>query len=126
MIDEPRSSIYGGVVAAPAFKRINQRLISLLNYASESKFAGLEIPDNKPAESEVKPNYHKAVTGLTQTAKVMPDFTGQTIREALVTVGSYRRSLEISGQGRIVAQKPLPGTILAPGLDFVFRLSSEI
>lgn len=126
MVNEPRSSIYGGVVAAPAFRRINQRLISLLNYAPESKFADLEIPDNKPALSETKSTCTETVTGLTQTAKVMPDFTGQTIREALASVGSYRRHLEISGQGRIVAQKPPPGTILAPGLDFVFRLSSEI
>ena len=68
----------------------------------------------------------KKAENLMQTANVMPDFTGRTIRDALALISSYRRSVEISGQGRIVAQKPLPGTRLEPGLDFVFRLSSEI
>ncbi len=127
MVDEPRSSIYGGVVAAPAFQRINRRLISHLNYASEVEFADLEMPINEEfAKLKLKLQESEIVKDLTQSAKLMPDFRGRTIREALVLVGGYRRNLEISGQGRIVAQKPLPGTVLEPGLDFVFHLSSEI
>jgi len=57
---------------------------------------------------------------------VVPDFTGQTIREALARISRYRRKVEISGQGRIVAQQPAPGSRLEPGVDFVFKLSSEI
>ncbi|MCK5540886.1 MAG: PASTA domain-containing protein, partial [Deltaproteobacteria bacterium] len=127
MVDEPRSSMYGGVVAAPAFQRINRRLVNYLNYASKAEFVNLVMPE---PESDIG---HMAEEGgsekadnLLQTAIVMPDFTGQTIREALVSIGNYRRSVKISGQGRIVAQKPLPGTMLKPGLDFVFSLSSEI
>ena len=127
MVDEPRSSMYGGVVAAPAFQRINRRLVNYLNYASKAEFVNLVMPE---PESDIG---HMAEEGgsekadnLLQTATVMPDFTGQTIREALVSIGNYRRSVKISGQGRIVAQKPLPGTMLKPGLDFVFSLSSEI
>ena len=127
MVDEPRSSIYGGMVAAPAFQRINRRLVSHLNYASEVKFANLEVPaKDAPGPPESRPQESEVAENIMQSAKLMPDFTGQTIRAALVHVGAYRRSLEISGQGRIVAQKPLPGTVLEPGLDFVFKLSSEI
>ncbi len=127
MVDEPRSSIYGGVVAAPAFQRINRRLVSHLNYASEVKFASLEVPvKGEPEVPETRLQESEITENMMQSAKLMPDFTGQTIRDALVHVGAYRRSLEISGQGRIVAQKPLPGTVLEPGLDFVFKLSSEI
>ena len=127
MVDEPRSSIYGGVVAAPAFQRINRRLVSYLNYTSEAEFAVFDMPKHEEdADLMVEGSSVKKAENLMQTAKVMPDFTGRTIRDALALISSYRRSVEISGQGRIVAQKPLPGTRLEPGLDFVFRLSSEI
>ncbi len=132
MIDEPRSSIYGGMVAAPAFQRINRHLVSYLNYASQAEFATLTMPDYEEEEAgcSVAENGGERVENLTgnatQVANVMPDFTGRTIRDALILIGSYRRSVKISGQGRIVSQKPLPGTTLEPGLDFVFHLSSEI
>ena len=127
MVDEPRSSIYGGVVAAPAFQRINRRLVNYLNYASKAEFANLVMPEPEADIGHMAEEGGSERAGnLLQTATVMPDFTGQTIREALVSIGNYRRSVKISGQGRIVAQKPLPGTMLKPGLDFVFSLSSEI
>ncbi|MCD6429862.1 MAG: PASTA domain-containing protein [Deltaproteobacteria bacterium] len=127
MVDEPRSSIYGGVVAAPAFQRINRRLAGYLNYTSEAEFANLEMPLGEENTDHMMAEHGgEIVENLTQTARVMPDFRGQTIREALALVGGYRRSVKISGQGRIISQKPLPGTMLEPGLDFVFRLSSEI
>ncbi len=127
MVDEPRSSIYGGVVAAPAFQRINRRLAGHLNYVSKAEFANLErlLKEDNP-DQVVDDHAVEIAENLVQTARVMPDFTGQTIREALVFVGNYRRTVKISGQGRIVSQKPLPGTMLEPELDFVFRLSSEI
>ncbi len=127
MVDEPRSSIYGGIVAAPAFQRINRRLASYLNYASKAEFANLEMPLTEGnVDQKVEEHGDEIAENLTQTARIMPDFRGQTIREALALVGGYRRSVKISGQGRIISQKPLPGTMLEPGLDFVFRLSSEI
>ena len=132
MIDEPRSSIYGGVVAAPAFQRINRHLVSYFNYASQAEFATLAMPvceaENAGNEGVVKngESAEKLSGSFTQIAKVMPDFTGRTIRDALILIGSYRRSVKISGQGRIVAQEPLPGTRLEPGLDFVFHLNNEI
>ncbi|MCD6533043.1 MAG: transpeptidase family protein [Deltaproteobacteria bacterium] len=131
MVDEPRSSIYGGLVAAPAFQRINRHLLSYLNYASQTELATLTIPDYEEEEAgcSVAENGSERVENFTgnatQAANVMPDFTGRTIRDALILIGSYRRSVKISGQGRIVSQKPQPGTTLEPGLDFVFHLSSE-
>ncbi|MEA3332816.1 MAG: penicillin-binding transpeptidase domain-containing protein, partial [Pseudomonadota bacterium] len=132
MIDEPRSSIYGGMVAAPVFQRINRHLVSYLNYASQAEFATLTMPDYEEEEigCSVAENggerVENFIVNATQVANVMPDFTGRTIRDALILIGSYRGSVKISGSGRIVSQRPLPGTTLEPGLDFVFHLSSEI
>ncbi len=135
MVDEPKRSIYGGVVAAPAFRKINRRLISYLNYAPDVKFVklALPLPKEPTADSEDSVNVaavEPGVCGETATSElpvaVVPDFTGRTIREALARIAGYRNRVKISGQGRIVAQQPAPGSRLEPGLDFVFKLSSEI
>ena len=132
MVDEPRSSIYGGMVAAPAFQRINRHLVSYFNYAFQTELATLSISNYEEEEAgcSVSDSIGEKAENFTENATLatnaMPDFTGESIRDALIHIGSYRRSVKISGSGRVVSQKPLPGTKLEPGLDFVFRLSSEI
>lgn len=139
MVNEPKRSIYGGVVAAPAFRKINRRLISYLNYAPDAKLVKLTLPLAKEptaaAEGSVKvvaaePGVRGDTATTAPAAKpspaVVPDFTGRTIREALARIAGYRNRVKISGQGRIVAQQPAPGSRLKPGIDFVFKLSSEI
>ena len=134
MVDEPKSSIYGGMVAAPAFRKINRHLISYLNYSDNSDVARLTVPaplkNDAPCklvdcevggQCQLGPDSQSA-----QVAMVVPDFTGQTIREALTQIGNYHNQVKISGSGRIVAQEPAPGSRLEPGLDFVFKLSGEI
>ncbi len=142
MIDEPRESIYGGVVAAPAFRRINQRLAGYYNYppaegahclalisaqsvngAGESA-AGEGAPQDECRLGKAGEDAIRAAARL----RVMPDLTGRSIREALALVGRLGRHgrIRITGQGRIAAQRPAPGTRLEPGTDFVFKLSRDI
>ena len=140
MIDEPHKSIYGGVVAAPAFRRINQRLAGYYNYLPRDGATQLALETSReqpssPAAAETGPE--RAVEHRTPAVvvrptgvqpKVMPDLTGRSIREALSLVGRLGRHgrIHITGQGRIAAQQPAPGTRLGPGTDFVFKLSREI
>jgi cell division protein FtsI (penicillin-binding protein 3) len=136
MIDEPRKSIYGGVVAAPAFKRINQRLACYYNYPPATGTTRLamgllpeEKEDGQSATAQESETGAKAARGCAERKtgpRLMPDLTGRTIREALTLVSRYRGRVEISGQGRIAAQQPEPGTELKPGLDFSFRLQRDI
>lgn len=136
MIDEPRKSIYGGVVAAPAFKRINQRLACYYNYppATGTKRLAMELlpeekEDGQSAAAQESETGAKAARDCAERKtgpRLMPDLTGRTIREALTLVSRYRGRVEISGQGRIAAQQPEPGTELKPGLDFSFRLQRDI
>jgi len=108
MVDEPKSSIYGGVVAAPAFRQINKRMISYLNYAPRYDARAV-----KPPTAAVK---------FDRNVPLVPDFTGQTIREALTRIGNYSHRVKILGHGRIVAQEPPAGSLIEPGLKFVFKL----
>ena len=135
MIDEPRSSIYGGVVAAPAFKRISQRLAGYYNYPTTTGAASLaallaeeDEKSTEPASGQQNPasNESGPVSDRHLDIRVMPDLTGCTIREALTLVSYYRGQVKITGEGRIAAQQPRPGTRLQPGLKFVFKLSRDI
>ncbi|MCK5680212.1 PASTA domain-containing protein [bacterium] len=137
MVDEPKSSIYGGMVAAPAFRKINRRLVSYFNYARNSAVAKLTVSLSADEDGLVgRAGISEGVVVVdnadvvdlqsSQAELLVPDFTGQTIREALTLIGDYRNQIKISGQGRIIAQEPVPGSRLEPGLNFVFKLSSEI
>ncbi len=139
MVDEPKKSIYGGMVAAPAFRRINQHLVSYLNYTPDAELVELAMPlaEDAAGACDDSADAFAAEPGgggesaadanpAVPAAPIVPDFTGQTIREALARISRYRHKVKISGQGRIVAQQPAPGSRLEPGVDFVFKLSSEI
>ncbi len=138
MVDEPRKSIYGGVVAAPAFRRINQRLACYYNYppaAGATHLAMNRLEEDKSGLSGPGPKARKEKAGVPAEAgcgtenpgtRVMPDLTGRSIREALALVSRYRGRVKISGQGRIAAQRPEPGAELKPGLNFFFQLKRDI
>ncbi|MBN2705680.1 MAG: transpeptidase family protein [Deltaproteobacteria bacterium] len=130
MVDEPRTSIYGGMVAAPAFRRLNQRLAGYFNYYAENGETELalsllpsEASESDPAADSTRKNLEGPEDPV--TPQIMPDFTGRTIREALARVGAYRGRVRISGEGRIVAQEPAPGTRLVPGQNLNFSLRRE-
>ena len=131
MVDEPKRSIYGGMVAAPAFRTINRRMISYFNYTPDVELVQQALPLTQGVDDAVAvATGESCVCGedvaVDQIASVVPDFTGQTIREALSRISSYRNQIKISGQGRIVDQQPAAGSRIEPGLNFVFKLSSEI
>ncbi len=50
MLDEPKKSIYGGVVAAPAFKKIALQTLNYLNVAPGGKSDGLTAMKDKEAK----------------------------------------------------------------------------
>ncbi|MCD6292163.1 MAG: penicillin-binding protein 2, partial [Deltaproteobacteria bacterium] len=93
MVDEPRSSIYGGVVAAPAFQRINRHLVSYLDYPSQAEFAALDLLSQEEEEvacsvlDKGAERVENCSVKAIPEAAVMPDFTGQTIRNALTLIG---------------------------------------
>ena len=142
MIDEPRKSIYGGVGAAPAFKRINQRLACYYNYPPLAGTARLaEAGEKEPRKTKASTapvvvstarkdepgtSTREVCGGGDALSRRMPDLTGRSIREALTLVSRYRGRVKISGQGRIAVQRPEPGAELKPGINFFFQLKRDI
>lgn len=131
LVDEPRTSIYGGMVAAPAFSRIGQRLLAYLNVepssrvllaARESEKAGKE--EDAGISAPVAPLRAKKSMPTANTG-IMPDFSGRSVRDVLAYFGTLPGSLAIHGSGKIMKQKPRPGQRIVAGTKMEFMLQAE-
>jgi cell division protein FtsI (penicillin-binding protein 3) len=118
VVNEPQKGFYGGVVAAPTFRRIAEQALHALQVPpergkakSESVAAidrGVSSPSSLVALQPVayaRTKYHQVM--------VMPDLTGLSLREALNRLKNFAGSLDIHGSGRVVGQNPEPGRNLS-------------
>lgn len=131
LIDEPRTSIYGGMVAAPAFSRIGQRLLAYFNVEPSSRvMLAARVRENavngeKAGKSvQVMPVGTKKGT-LTANTGIMPDFSGRSVRDVLAYFGTLPGSLVIHGSGKVMKQKPRPGQRIVAGTGMEFMLQAE-
>lgn len=124
MYDEPKTSIYGGEVAAPVFRNIAKRYVSLprnnalarANHDDSQeelllKKASAEDSDVQLA-AETRYAFTKNVFGDGNSTDVLPDFRGKTLRDAYRTARSLGLQCEIFGSGMVEYQKPVPGVII--------------
>lgn len=118
MFDEPRSSIYGGEVSAPVFRRVAVRYSSLpRNYVMlDSRSDRIEPTVRGVAAVNERVDIlpiSEVVEGdgdfiLFDPSK-LPNFVGVTIRDAMSGAQALGLAYEISGSGVVKAQKPAPG-----------------
>ncbi len=137
MLDEPRTSIYGGMVAAPAFSRIGQRLLAYLNVEPSSRVMLADLSavrhgreSKKTAKRKVGISASIVPIGakrstLAVNTGIMPDFSGRSVRDVLAYFGTLPGSLAIHGSGKITKQKPLPGKRIVAGVGMEFVLKAE-
>ncbi len=130
MVDEPQTSIYGGMVAAPAFSRIGQRLLAYLNVEPSSRvmLAVRESEKTAKREAEISASIASKVTKkstLVANTGIMPDFSGRSVRDVLAYFGTLPGSLAIHGSGKIMKQKPLPGKRIVAGVGMEFMLQAD-
>lgn len=121
VIDEPKGSHYGGVVAAPIFKGIAEQSLSILGIKRLSP-AGpqgqpyepfYQKPDMAPLLMAQKAGEEEKVSaGDLQNKRIMPDIRGMSMRKVLEVMRSYEIPVVLMGSGKAVAQTPLPGTVL--------------
>jgi cell division protein FtsI (penicillin-binding protein 3) len=122
VIDEPKTSSYGGIVAAPAFSEIALQSLCYL------KVLPTRTPNNKikntieaktPETDQVPVIADDEVTGETGSGPVMPDFQGMSMRQVLRIMGMNDLNVKLIGSGRAVDQNPRPGKKIQP-LDKVW------
>jgi len=102
LLDEPRSSIYGGFVAGPIFRNIAQRIVGL----------DPDILQNTKQESE-------------PALAHVPSLTGFSLDDASSLLQFKEINHTISGNGKIVVdQEPEAGTVLEK--DMIVRLFTTV
>jgi len=109
LVDEPEKNVYGGVVAAPAFRNIIRGALGYLGVVPD-RLESLPVLAAKEATS-----FHFGRAKGTGVAKHespsnVPDFVGLSLREALERARAMKLRVEIRGNGYVVKQSPPPGT----------------
>lgn len=115
-IDEPQGVVYGGLVAAPVFKKIAWEALRDLGVAPTQP---IEKPAIEYAKKEKtphpllsqKPSSNEAKqTAITEFSKnQIPDFRGLSKRNVIALLDKAGLEGEIVGSGMAVSQEPAPG-----------------
>ena len=108
LIDEPEVNVYGGVVAAPAFRNIAQAALRHLAVAPQQAALIPALPSQPEAlvRRVAKPNSAGTMETNGDTA---PDFVGLSLREALEKAQTLKLKLRLQGNGYVVKQSPQAG-----------------
>ncbi len=114
MIDEPQGIPYGGRVAGPVFKNIAERSLQYLNIPPTKRPLLAKASTRKIPRQPPKRAIHKTMP-RGKSSKRMPDLRGLSIRAALNRVRALELLVAVSGSGRVVDQRPRPGTIVGKG-----------
>jgi cell division protein FtsI (penicillin-binding protein 3) len=128
LVDEPYSSHYGGVVAAPAFSRIAERALAYLNVVPtvERTHRIAPPPAGQVAKAAVPaegPVLEASAAPASVGAAVVPDFAGMTPGEALRVAYAARVELIAEGSGVAISQTPAGKSAVAPWQEVKVQFS---
>ena len=121
VIDEPQGNNYGGVVAAPIFKSIMEKVLPYLNVHPRGTMFVTNELDSAPQKEALgtQPLIEEVKVGKVAGMVVMPDLTGLSMRNALSRMEGRGLIIKVSGNGKVVEQVPRPGTVIEKG-DFCY------
>lgn len=126
MVDEPQKMHYGGVVAAPAFKKIMTEALTLRGVRPIEEGKRFRFDDGTEVAAAPKPIVLEP-TSLPPLPVAdgdgVPDFRGLPLRVALERARALGVLPAIEGWGRVIAQEPPPGTPLEEEFELSLVLS---
>jgi cell division protein FtsI (penicillin-binding protein 3) len=108
LVDEPEVNVYGGIVAAPAFRDIARGALRQLAVAPQksdfipSAIAAGQAPLRRAPSKENE-------MGNEGDASAVPDFVGLSLREAVERARAMKVRVKVLGNGYVVKQWPAPG-----------------
>ena len=117
VIDEPQGANYGGVVAAPVFKAIMEKVLPYLDvHPKGTLIVKNEIDSLSRGEaSGTAPLIEAVRVSKGAERAVMPDLTGLSMRNALSRIEGKGLIIKLSGNGKVVEQTPKPGIVIERG-----------
>ena len=117
VIDEPQGSTYGGIVAAPVFRAIVEKVLPYLNILPKGTMVvknESEIPAKREAARTLSV-IEEIKVGRGTERVVMPDLAGLSMRRALSCIEGRGLIIKVSGNGRLVEQVPRAGAVIDKG-----------
>jgi cell division protein FtsI (penicillin-binding protein 3) len=111
VIDEPKGTPYGGVVAAPVFRTLGQWSLNYLRVNPQVKLVETSIGAREDVNNGSGCDLKKQKP-LKVKAGLLPDFRGLGMREVLKKGRSLGLKVLLEGTGLAVKQNPKPGAPL--------------
>jgi cell division protein FtsI (penicillin-binding protein 3) len=108
LVDEPEVNVYGGIVAAPAFRDIARGALRRLAVAPQKSDFILSAIADVPAPLRRAPSKENDVLN-DGNAVAVPDFVGLSLREAVEKARAMKVPVKMRGNGYVVKQSPAPG-----------------
>lgn len=130
LMDSPQIGRYGGLAAAPVFKKVLTRIIetdiSLMKINEETPdqvfdqvFAGKITSDGKYSDLPIKVN---PKTRIKMTNKnVMPDLISLPVKDAIALLTEIGLKYKVSGTGKVTAQSIIAGETIKSGMVCVMK-----
>jgi len=129
-VDEPRNDVYGGEIAAPAFREIVEYALARLGVPRDAAPLAAAAPAPPPAASgdaeeppppvELSPRSADPSPGDRTT---VPALAGLPARGAIRLLERADLAPEPTGAGRVVSQSPAPGKVVDRGTRVRMRLA---
>lgn len=110
VISYPKDEIYGSRIAAPVFREAAEKLLLLLNVPT----------DNSNIEEHTGKIYVDVPDNIT-IGSTMPDLYGTPKRLLLPLFNRKGLSVFMHGEGYVVEQSPLPGTVITDNTTIVLE-----
>jgi cell division protein FtsI (penicillin-binding protein 3) len=109
MVDEPRGNPYGGLVAGPVFSELGAWALNDMNIHPPLRFAeksGITEP------LKIRQRKEKLSTRILLDNGLLPNFTGESMREVLRKGRALGLKVVLEGTGLAITQVPEPGSPL--------------
>nr|WP_255217381.1 penicillin-binding protein [Myxococcus sp. AM010] len=137
VVDEPKTDVYGGTVAAPAFKEIATAAMAHLAVPPSRTVAPeVAVAAVSPAPAAAKPGAKASGAARTALADAVtetpepgtvrvPDLQGAVGREAVVKLLAAALEPQVLGSGRVVSQTPPAGSLVEKGARVTLELAAR-
>ena len=121
IIDEPKTSPYGGVVAAPAFHGIALNSLAYLKVVPEKgTLKTAKVVAMKPGQTAPQETMAEGESmDMPESGELMPDFRGMSMRRVMQVMEKRNINIRLMGSGRATEQSPAPGLPIR-GVDSVW------
>ena len=123
-VDEPKDEIYGGEIAAPAFREVAEYAMKMLGVpptgpvvAAAPPRAPVREPPPPPPPVEQAPRRPAPSGGVP-----VPSLSGLPARAAIRTLEALDLAADLDGSGRVIGQSPAAGRVVARGTRVRMRL----